>query len=110
MAAKKRYLDYIEKAVEHGRARYNANIENWKNSFNPNHVFGYCSPAHIPIQAHIEGFMYSLSGEEEHAIEAKKCLLDVEGLKKTYPEEKLNQHPEYRKGLPAVEPAFSLQP
>ncbi|NSW90706.1 MAG: heparinase II/III family protein [Firmicutes bacterium] len=110
MATKKQYLNYIEKAVEQGRTRYNEDLEKWKNNFDPNYVFGYCSPAHIPIQAHIEGFMYSLNGKEEHAIWAKKCLLEVEGLKKIYPEEKIKQHPEYQKGLPSVEPAFSLQP
>ncbi|NLC68388.1 MAG: hypothetical protein GX754_06310, partial [Clostridiaceae bacterium] len=74
------------------------------------HVFGYISPANIPLQAHIEGFMYFLTGEKEYAIEVRKCLLEVERLKEIYPREKIRQHPEYRKGLPAVDPAFFLQP
>ena len=61
MIKKQEYLDYIKKAVEYGRAHYNQNIKKWEESFAPNHFFGYNSPSHVPLQAHIEGFMYSLT-------------------------------------------------
>ena len=110
MAVKEQYISYIKKAVMYGREKYDANIKNWENNFDPNNVFGYSSPAHIPLQAHIEGFMYWLCGDDEYAVEAKKCLLDVEKFKKYYPDEMIKKHPEYENGLPAVDPAFSLQP
>ncbi|HHY23861.1 MAG TPA: hypothetical protein GX527_06425 [Clostridiaceae bacterium] len=110
MIKKQEYLDYIKKAVEYGRAHYNQNIKKWEESFDPNHFFGYNSPSHVPLQAHIEGFMYSLTEKEEYAVWAKKCLLDVESFKKLYPEEKIKHHPEYDKGIPSVDPAFFLQP
>lgn len=106
---KKQYLDYIKKAVLSGRANYQNSIETWKRNFDPHHVFGFSGPGNIPVQAHIEGFMFNVTGEIEYALWAKKCLLDVEQFIELYPKEKIGEHPEYERGLPAVDALFGLQ-
>ena len=104
------YLEYIKKAAEYGRANYMSQIETWRKNFDPNFYFGYVAPNHVPFQAHLEGFLYWITGEEEHAKWCKRALLDIGELKSIYPEEKIGLHPEYEEGLPAMDALFPLPP
>lgn len=105
---KANYLEYIKKAVEYGRANYESQIENWRRNFDPNFYFGYMAPSHIPFHAHLEGFLYYLTGDLEHALWCKKALLDMDDLKSIFPKEKIGLHPEYEEGLPAMDALFPL--
>ena len=40
---KQQYLDYVKKAVEVGRADYDAATKRWRESFDADFMFGYTS-------------------------------------------------------------------
>lgn len=107
---KANYLEYVKKAAEYGRKSYSEQIDTWRKNFDPNFYFGYVAPSHVPFQAHLEGFLYRVSGNLEHAQWAKRALLDIGELKSIYPADKINLHPEYEEGLPAMDALFPLPP
>ncbi len=64
---KQQYLDYIKKAVKKGRENYDTATRKWRDNFDADFMFGYTSPGHISSQLHMEGLLFSLTGEEEYA-------------------------------------------
>ncbi|WP_135547280.1 hypothetical protein [Paenibacillus cymbidii] len=101
------YLQYVRQALEHGRATYAESVERWRNAYNPKQFFGmYMPPAVIPVQAHLEGFLYRVTGEVAYAEHARTCLLDIASCMSVVTEEQRRTHPEYEGGIPAMEAAF----
>lgn len=105
---KQNYLDYIRQAVGEGRRSYEEQIRKWKESFDPFFMFGYCSPGIIPAQIHMEGLLFKLTGNLEHAKRVKEGLLEVLDLTSIFPEEVRREKVEYTKGVPVLEPLFQL--
>jgi hypothetical protein len=102
------YLAYVTKAAKNGRDTYDQSIETWKENFDADFMFGYSSPGNISSQIHMEGIMYSLTGDEEKAAFIRKGLLQPMELAAIFPEEIRKQRKEYYRGVPLLEPLFQL--
>ena len=102
------YLDYVVKAAAAGRETYDESIETWKKNFDADFMFGYSSPGIISSQIHMEGVLYSLTGDREKVEFIKKGLLEPMELAKIFPEEIRKQRKEYYRGVPLMEPLFQL--
>lgn len=101
------YLDYVRKALDYGRSIYSESVEKWRSAYNPKQFFGmYSPPGIIPVQVHMEGFMYHITGDMNYAQQAKSYLLDIGSYMSFVTEEQIRLHPEYSKGIPAMEAAF----
>jgi len=105
---KKQYLEYIKKAIDSGRENYDAATEKWRETFDADFMFGYTSPGHISSQLHMEGLMFSLTGEKNYAGKIKDGLLLPIKLAEIFPEEIRIQRKEYYRGVPLMEPLFQL--
>ncbi len=64
---KQQYLNYVKKAIVKGREDYDAATKRWRESFDADFMFGYTSPGHISSQLHMEGLIFSITGEKEYA-------------------------------------------
>jgi hypothetical protein len=106
---KESYLHYIKQASLKGRQGLEQHIDGWRQRQNPNSFFGiYSGPEHVSVQAHIEGLLYHVTGNLEHAHYTKHCLLKMKELQVFFNPKDFLAHPEYAEGLPAAEPMFNL--
>ncbi|MFO7611310.1 MAG: hypothetical protein R6W99_02325 [Clostridia bacterium] len=105
---RKDYLEYVEKAVVAGRKTYEESIESWKTNFDADYMFGYTSPGIIASQIHMEGLLYSLKGNRDHAEFIRDGLRLPMELAAIFPEEIRLQRKEYYRGVPLLEALFQL--
>ncbi|MFO7637380.1 MAG: hypothetical protein R6W96_08725 [Clostridia bacterium] len=105
---KRDYLDYLEKASAAGRKTYDTQIRQWQDDFDPMFMFGYNSPGIIASQIHMEGLLFKLTGNKDHARFVRKGLLQVLELSSIFPEKIRLERVEYKKGVPLMDPLFQL--
>ena len=92
---KQQYLDYVEKAITKGRDDYEAATQRWRENFDADFMFGYTSPGHISSQLHMEGLMFSITGDKDYAGKVKDGMILPIKLDEIFPEEIRTQRKEY---------------
>ena len=102
------YLSLAERAFEGGLTSIPAQVENWKETFDPTPEWGYGPPGGPPYFARLAGSLYEVTGEEEYAREAIQWLSSHHELKEYFPEEMRGFRPDYQDGIPTLTNFFEL--
>ena len=102
------YLSLAERAYEEGVTSVPAQVEAWKESYDPTPEWGYGPPGGPPYFARLAGSLYDLTGEERYAREAIKWLAVHHEYKEFFPEEMRGFRPDYQDGVPALTNFFEL--
>jgi len=102
------YLSLAEQAFEGGLTSIPAQVENWKETFDPIPVWGYGPPGGPPYFARLAGSLYQVTGEEEYAREAIRWLSTHHELKEYFPAEMQSARPDYEDGIPTLTNFFEF--
>lgn len=102
------YLSLARQAFEEGLETIPAQVERWKETWEPRAEWGYAPPGGPPYFARLAGKLYELSGEERYAREAIRWLASHRELKEFFPEEMHGVRPDYANGIPALTNFFEL--
>jgi hypothetical protein len=102
------YLSMAERAFEGGLTSIPAQVENWKETFDPIPEWGYGPPGGPPYFARLAGSLYQVTGDEEYAQEAIKWLSTHHELKEYFPAEMQSARPDYQDGIPTLTNFFEF--
>ena len=81
------YLSIAERSFEEGLTSIPAQVEAWKENFDPVPEWGYAPPGGPPYFARLAGSLYKLTGDERYAREAIRWLAVHHEYKEYFPEE-----------------------
>ena len=103
------YLSLARQAFEEGLQSIPAQVERWKETWEPRGAeWGYAPPGGPPYFARLAGSLYELTGEERYAREAIRWLSTHHEYKEYFPEEMHGARPDYAKGIPTITNFFEL--
>jgi hypothetical protein len=102
------YLALAERAFEEGLTSIPAQVERWKETYEPDPEWGYAPPGGPPYFARLAGSLYSLTGEERYAREAIRWLARHHEYKEYFPEQMRSTRPDYRNGVPTLTNFFEV--
>ena len=102
------YLSLAERAYEAGLTSIPAQVENWKEDYEPTPEWGYGPPGGPPYFARLAGSLYQQTGEERYAREAIRWLATHHELKEYFPEDMRGFRPDYRDGIPTLTNFFEF--
>ncbi len=102
------YLSMAKRAFEGGLTTIPAQVETWKETFDPIPEWGYGPPGGPPYFARLAGSLYQETGEEEYAREAIKWLSTHHELKEYFPVEMRGARPDYEDGIPTLTNFFEF--
>ncbi len=105
---RERYLEYARASADWAWDHYDELIQRWKQSFDPDNVFGYRAPGGLLEMAVIYSFLYEKDNHEEHARRAKKLLLSYGDFRAMYPDYARKNRPDYADGVPALSDFFTV--
>ncbi|MFB0566056.1 MAG: hypothetical protein ACETWK_10325 [Candidatus Aminicenantaceae bacterium] len=103
-----RYLAYARAASDWTWEHYDQLIENWKQSFDPEHVFGYRPPGRLLEMSVIYAYLFKEDKKPEYAERAKKVLLTYRNFRSVYPEWARQKRTDYADGVPALPDFFTV--
>ncbi|MDH4220602.1 MAG: hypothetical protein OEW23_17730, partial [Candidatus Aminicenantes bacterium] len=102
------YLEYARKAADWTWQNYDIVIKRWKESFDPENVFGYRPPGGLVEMAVIYSYLYEQEKKPEYAERAKKILLSYADFRSAYPEWARAKRPDYEDGVPVLPDFFTV--
>ena len=102
------YLALAKRAFEEGQTSIPAQVERWKETYEPDPEWGYTPPGGPPYLARLAGTLYSLTGDEAYAREAIAWLARHHEYKEYFPDEMHGVRPDYRDGIPTLTNFFEL--
>jgi hypothetical protein len=100
-----KYLEYARKSADEIWNNYDSVIARWKESFDPENVFGYRPPGGLLEMAVIYAFLSAEDNNTEYAARSKKILLSYGDFRSFYPRWAVEKRPDYD-GRPPVLPDF----
>ena len=102
------YLSLAEQAYEEGLESIPAQVERWKETWEPRPEWGYAPPGGPAYFARLAGSLYSLTGDEKYARTAIEWLARQQEYKEYFPEEMHDTRPDYANGVPALTNFFEM--
>jgi len=96
------YLEYAKKAADYTWENYDNLIQRWKESFDPENVFGYRPPGGLLEMSVIYAHLYEQEKKPEYAARSKKILLTYADHRSAYPEWARKKRPDYEEGIPVL--------
>lgn len=102
------YLDYARKAADWTWQNYEDVIKRWKESFDPENVFGYRPPGGLVEMAVIYAYLNEQEKKSEYAERSKKILLSYADFRSAYPEWARAKRPDYEDGVPVLPDFFTV--
>jgi hypothetical protein len=102
------YLSLAERAFEEGLTSIPAQVERWKETWEPDPEWGYAPPGGPVYFARLAGSLYRLTGDERYAREAISWLARHHEYKEYFPEEMHGVRVDYRDGVPTLTNFFEL--
>jgi hypothetical protein len=102
------YLDYARKAADATWESYESVITRWKESFDPENVFGYRPPGGLLETAVIYAFLSTKENNAEYAARSKKILLSYGDFRSLYPQWAVEKRPDYDKRPPILPDFFTV--
>jgi hypothetical protein len=102
-----KYLAYARASADWVWEHYDDVIQRWKESFDPENVFGYRAPGGLLEMAVIYSFLYEKEKNEDYARRAKKVLLSYGDYRSLYPGYARKKRPDYADGIPALPNFFT---
>ena len=103
-----RYLEYAREAADGIWGSYDSVIARWKESFDPENVFGYRPPGGLLETAVIYAFLSAKENNAEYAVRSKKILLTYGDFRSLYPQWAVEQRPDYDKRPPVLPDFFTV--
>jgi hypothetical protein len=103
-----RYLEYAREAADGMWRSYDSVIARWKESFDPENVFGYRPPGGLLETAVIYAFLSAKENNAEYAARSKKVLLTYGDFRSLYPQWAVEQRPDYDKRPPVLPDFFTV--
>jgi len=102
------YLNYARASSDWVWEHYDQIIEKWKQSFDPESVFGYRPPGSLLEMAVIYSFLYEQEKRPEYEKRVRKVLLEYGDFRSIYPESSAKKRPDYTGGVPALPDFFTV--
>ena len=102
------YLAYAAAAADKTWESYDERIERWKQTFDPNNVFGYRPPGGLLEMAVIYAYLYSQEKNPVHLHRAKKILLTYDDFRAMYPQWAVENRPDYDEAPPVLPDFFTV--
>ena len=102
-----RYLEFARKSADWTWENRDSLISRWKETLDPESVFGYRPPPRILEMATIYATLYEMERNEEYARRAGEVLLTYGDYKEEYPLEAAEKRPDYGNGVPALPDFFT---
>ena len=101
------YLTYARSSADWVWSHYDELIAKWKQSFDPENVFGYRPPGGFLEMAVIYAHFYEKEKKAEDAERAKKVLLTYRDFRTFYPERARAKRADYANGVPPLPDFFT---
>ena len=101
------YLEFARASADWTWDHYDSLEQVWKNSIDPDNIFGYRSPPRFLEMACIYACLYTTEGNEEYAKRSEKVLTSYGGYTKYYPEKAIKSRYDYSEGVPALPDFFT---
>lgn len=102
-----KYLEFAHKSAEWTWNHYDSLVAVWKQSLDPDYVFGYNPPGRILEMATIYAYLFELEGHKEYADRVKKVLLTYGDFSKAYSEKVTALRSDYEDGVPPLPSIFT---
>ena len=102
------YLKYAHSAADWAWEHHDDIIQNWKNRFDPDNVFGYRPPGSLLETAVIYSFLFTQDQRREYAQRAKKILITYGDYRSIYPDYAIKRRADYADGVPALPDFFTV--
>ncbi|UCE40851.1 MAG: hypothetical protein JSV17_15620 [Candidatus Aminicenantes bacterium] len=102
------YLDYAREAADYTWENYDNLMQRWKESFDPESVFGYRPPGGLLEMAVIYAYLYQQEKNPEYAVRSKKILFSYSGYRSAFPEWAREKRPDYGDGIPMLPDFFTV--
>jgi hypothetical protein len=102
------YLSMAKQAFEEGLTTIPAQVERWKETWEPQAEWGYQPPGGPPYFARLAGSLYHLTGEERYAQAAIEWMVRHHEYKEYFPEEMHGVRPDYAGGIPTLTDFFQM--
>jgi hypothetical protein len=101
-----RYLQYARASADWTWDHQGELLARWRETFDPDSVFGYRAPGNLLEMALIYAFLAEKEGSASYADRAKKVLLTYGDYRSQYPERAAKARPDYTNGVPALPDFF----
>ncbi len=101
------YLEFARASADWTWEHYDSLIVRWRETLDPENIFGYRSPPRLLEMATIYATLYELEGNEEYADRAERVLIEYGDYRDEYPEEAAALRPDYSNGVPALPDFFT---
>ncbi|MDP8289226.1 MAG: hypothetical protein RAP03_21345, partial [Candidatus Electryonea clarkiae] len=101
------YLEFARSSADWTWENRDSLINNWRNTFDRESIFGFRSPPRLLEMATIYATLYDIEKNEEYAKRAEEVLLTYGDYRKEYPEEAKQKRPDYINGVPALPDFFT---
>ena len=105
---REQYLSLAKQAFEEGLTTIPAQVERWKETWEPRPEWGYQPPGGPPYFARLAGSLYHLTGEERYAETAIEWMVRHHEYKEYFPEEMRGVRPDYVGGIPTLTDFFQM--
>ncbi len=102
------YLDYARQTAQWAWNNYDTLISRWKDSFDPENVFGYRPPGGLLEMAVIFAHLYEKEKNPDYAQHAKKVLLTYRDFRSIYPQWATERRADYDKAPPVLPDFFTV--
>jgi len=102
------YLALAERAFQEGLTSIPAQVERWKETYDPDPEWGHAPPGGPPYFARLAGSLYARTGDEKYALEAVRWLSTQHEYKDHFPAEAHGVRPDYGDGVPSITNFFEL--
>lgn len=103
-----RYLEYARRAADAIWKNYDSVIARWKESFDPENVFGYRPPGGLLETAVIYAFLSAQENNAEYAQRSKKIILTYGDFRSIYPKWAVEKRPDYDDRPPVLPDFFTV--
>ena len=103
----KKYLEYARVSADIAYHQKDEMIARWRETINPEDIFGYRSPGGLLEMASIYATLYELEGTKKYADRAKDILLYYGDFRREFKVEGSRRQADYAEGLPALPDFFT---
>ncbi len=102
------YLNYARASADWVWTHYDEIVGQWRQSFDPESIFGYRPPGGLLEMAAIYAHLYEKEKKMDYAERAKKVLLTYGDFRALYPDWAKEKRPDYEDGVPALPDFFTV--
>ena len=107
-ATRDMYLEYARESANWTWDNYDNLIDDWRDNFDSESIFGYRPPNRLLEMAVIYAYLFEEEGVPVYAARAKHVMLEYGGYRSEYPQDSIARRPDYANGVPALPDFFRV--